>query len=70
MLTETDPLHLQARVRAAMLGLAVTVEELAPTLAGEPRFAVVALRRRDRPPLGSILDALPADLEWYVVVEW
>lgn len=67
--TERDPLHVQARVRASLLGMAVAVTELAPTLRGEPRLAVSRARGAAAPSLGEIVDALPADLDRYVVVQ-
>lgn len=66
---ERDPLHIQARVRASLLGLAVAVTELAPTLRGEPRFAVARVPGETEPSLGVIVDALPADLDGYVVIQ-
>lgn len=66
---ERDPLHIQARVRASLLGLAVSVTELAPTMRGEPRFAVARVPGEADPALGVIVDALPADLDGYVVIQ-
>lgn len=66
---QRDPLHVQARVRASLLGLAVAVTELTPTLRGEPRFAVARVPGETDPTLGDIIDALPADLDGYVVVQ-
>ena len=66
---EYDPLHVQARVRASLLGLAVSVTELMPTLRGEPRFRVARSPGATTPTLGEIVDALPADLDRYVVVQ-
>lgn len=45
------------------------IAELAPTLRGEPRFAVARVPGETEPSLGVIVDALPADLDGYVVVQ-
>lgn len=66
---ERDPLHIQARIRASLLGMAVAVSELAPTLRGEPRFVIARVPGESDPSLGEIIDALPADLDEYVVVQ-
>lgn len=64
VLSERDPMHLQARVRVALAGTDAMVTELSSNLHGEPRFLIT-------PAAGTawqVVDVLPSDLDRYVSV--